>query len=297
MRQQGDRDGPAVVFIHGYPDTKEMWNPVLERLPDRFHAIAYDVRGAGESSRPRPVAAYDLERLGDDLVAVCEACAPGRAVHLVGHDWGGLQGWEFATQPRFAGRLASYTAISGPSLDQVSIGGEELLRGGHLLRWLGRMRRSWYILVLLTPGAPALIWRALGGRWAQIIHDREGLPAFDDYPAPTVAKDGVDGAKLYRRNMPRRAIRPRRDAIAHVPVQLVIPTADRFIPTDYYELAERYAPELRRRIVESGHWAPRACPDAIVRWVEELVDEVEEDSGSRERIERHASQTSPPADR
>ena len=159
VRESGDADGPTIVFIHGYPDTKEMWSAVLERIPERFHAVAYDVRGAGESSRPRGNAAFDFERLGDDLLAVADACAPGRRVHLVGHDWGGLQGWEFATQPRFEGRLASFTAIAAPSLDQVALGGEELLRRGRVLAWLARLRRSWYIAALLTPGVPTLIWR------------------------------------------------------------------------------------------------------------------------------------------
>jgi NAD(P)-dependent dehydrogenase (short-subunit alcohol dehydrogenase family)/pimeloyl-ACP methyl ester carboxylesterase len=277
VREAGDRDGPAVVFIHGYPDTKEMWNPVLDRLPARFHAIAYDVRGAGGSDRPRGNAAYDFEKLGDDLLAVADAVAPGRRVHLVGHDWGGLQGWEFATQPRFGGRLASFTAIAAPSLDQVAITGDALLRRGRLLQWLGRLRRSWYILPLLTPGAPTVIWRVVWSveRWRWMLRNVERVPVGEDDPRPTLASDGIHGAKLYRRNMPRRAIRPRRDAIAHVPVQLVVPSGDRFISPSYYDLAEQHAPQLRRRIVGAGHWAPRAQPERIARWIESFVEEVE----------------------
>ncbi len=277
VRESGNHDGPAIVFVHGYPDTKEMWEAVLERLPERFHAITYDVRGAGGSSRPRRNAAYDFERLGDDLLAVAGACAPGRAVHLVGHDWGGLQGWEFATHQRFAGRLLSFTAIAAPSLDQVSIAGDELLRGGHVLRWLGRLRRSWYILPLLTPGMPTLIWRRVWSpeRWRWMLRNVERVPVRDGDPAPTLADDGIHGAKLYRRNMPRRALSARADPDAHVPVQLIVPSGDRFIPPDYYELAERYAPRLRRRIIGSGHWAPRAQPERIARWIEEFVDQVE----------------------
>src|SRR5438552_7105252 len=64
VREFGDRDGPVIVFVHGYPDTKEMWDQVLARLPERFHLIAYDVRGAGASDRPRGAAAYDFQRLG-----------------------------------------------------------------------------------------------------------------------------------------------------------------------------------------------------------------------------------------
>jgi NAD(P)-dependent dehydrogenase (short-subunit alcohol dehydrogenase family) len=198
-------------------------------------------------------------------------------VHLVGHDWGGLQGWEFATQPRFRGRLASFTAIAAPSLDQVAIAGDELLRGGHVLQWLGRLRRSWYILVLLTPGGPTLFWRLIWSpdRWRWALRNLERVRVGDDDPRPTFPLDAVTGAKLYRRNMPRRALRPREDPVAHVPVQLVVPTGDRFISPGYYDLAARYAPRLRRRFVGSGHWAPRAQPERIARWIEEFVDEVD----------------------
>jgi NAD(P)-dependent dehydrogenase (short-subunit alcohol dehydrogenase family)/pimeloyl-ACP methyl ester carboxylesterase len=276
VRESGDPDGPTIVFIHGYPDTKEMWDAVLAALSERFHAVSYDVRGAGESSRPGGNAAYDFERLGDDLLAVCDACASGRVVHLVGHDWGGLQGWEFATQTRFDGRLASFTAIAAPSVDQVTIGGQELLRRGRLLRWLARLRRSWYILVLLAPGGPTLLWRFMWSprRWRWALRNVERVPGEASDPRPTLARDGIDGAKLYRRNMPRRALRPRA-AAAHVPVQLVVPTGDRFISPDYYELAGRYVPSLRERFVDSGHWAPRVQPERIAGWIESFVDEVE----------------------
>ena len=254
-----------------------MWDPVAAELAVRFHVVAYDVRGAGASSAPRQTAAYDFERLGDDFGAVIDALAPGKRVHVVGHDWGGLQGWEFATAGRFAGRLASFTAVAGPSLDQVAFGGELLLRRRRFLEWLTRLRRSWYILVLLTPGGPTLAWRRLAGdRWkAQLQRDRVVVDA--SYPAPTLVADGVHGARLYRRNMPRRSVRPRREAFAHVPVQLIIPTHDRFIPVSYYELAERFTPlGLRRFEVDGTHWLPRTHPREVAAWVAEFVEEVEE---------------------
>ena len=117
--EAGERSRPTIVLVHGYPDTKEVWAPVIERLATDFHVVAYDVRGAGASSAPRGPAAYRLERLASDFAAVCDAVAPGERVHLVGHDWGGVQGWEFVTSPRFEGRIASFTTISGPALGHV----------------------------------------------------------------------------------------------------------------------------------------------------------------------------------
>lgn len=253
--QAGDPQRPTVALIHGFPSTKEMWDPVIELLAERFHVVAYDVRGAGTSAAPPSVAAYDFERLGDDFAAVAEATAPGKRIHLVGHDWGGLQGWEFATTRRFSDRLASFTAIAAPSLDQVAISRRSPRR-------LVDSWRSWYILLLLSPGGPKVMSRMVVAA---------GPPGAQG----SLADDVVHGANLYRRNIPRRMLRPRTDAVAHVPVQLIVPRGDRYIPLSYYDLAERYAPRLTRRLVDGNHWLPGTQPDlvagAIASFVEELA--------------------------
>lgn len=277
--EAGDVMRPTIVLIHGYPSTKEMWDPVLDSLADRFHVVAYDVRGAGASGAPGAQAGYDFERLAEDFDAVTQATAPGKRVHLVGHDWGGLQGWEFATSPRFRERLASFTAVAGPSLDQVAISGGSLLRRGRVLGALRRGWRSWYILVLLAPGGPSLM--ALAARRG--ARRRPSLP-----------KDIVRGANLYRRNIPRRLLRPRTDAFAQVPVQLIVPRGDRYIPGSYYELAERYAPSLSRVVVEGSHWLPRSQPELVSAWIGSFVEEVGKDSARPERNADHAAQTSHP---
>jgi pimeloyl-ACP methyl ester carboxylesterase len=104
--EAGEPERPALVLVHGYPNTKELWQAAVAALADRLHVIAYDVRGAGESSAPRALAAYDFERLGDDFEAVIEATAPGRKIHLVGRDWGRSSGLGVRHQssvPRSAG--------------------------------------------------------------------------------------------------------------------------------------------------------------------------------------------------
>jgi pimeloyl-ACP methyl ester carboxylesterase len=121
------------------------------------------------------------------------------------------------------------------------------------------------------------MWRgALGGeRWHRQLREVEGVPADAGYPASTLLRDAIHGANLYRRNIPRRLVRPRRDAVAHVPVQLVIPTRDRYVPLAYYELAERHAPSLRRRVIDRPHWLPRTDPDLVADWIASFVQEVE----------------------
>ena len=280
VRRAGRADGPTLVLVHGYPDTQTVWDRVVERLQDRFAIVTYDMRGAGASSAPRGPAAYRLDRLADDFDAVCSALAPGRRVHLVGHDWGGIQGWEFATRPRFTGRVASFTTIAGPALGQVlgpTSPTRAALRRRDLLGALDRVRRSWYIVPLCLPGGPTLMWRVVlgGGRWRQWLRRVEGLPVDDDYPATTVSADARAGANLYRANIPHRLIRSHPPAYAHAPVQLIVPTRDRFISASYYDGAARVAPGLRRREVPGSHWAPRAQPALIAGWVAEFAQETE----------------------
>jgi pimeloyl-ACP methyl ester carboxylesterase len=276
VRTAGHPDHPTLVLLHGYPDTQAVWTPVTDRLAPRFHVVTYDVRGAGASSAPRGRAAYHLDRLADDFDAVCRAVGgtdPDRPVHLVGHDWGGIQGWEFVTSSRFAGRVASFTTIAGPALGHALVAGRAALRRREVMRLVERARRSWYIVPLCLPGGPTLMWRvALGGRrWRRWLSLVERVPVDDGYPAPTVSADGRHGANLYRANIPHRLIKRNPLAPAHAPVQLIIPAHDRFISPSYYDAAAEVAPGLRRREVPGSHWAPRSEPDMVADWIAEFA--------------------------
>jgi pimeloyl-ACP methyl ester carboxylesterase len=268
VAEAGESTRPTLVMIHGYPDTKEVWGPVVEQLAGAFHVVVYDVRGAGHSSTPSPAAAYDLARLADDFAAVREAVSPQHPVHLIGHDWGGIQGWEFVTAPRFAGAIASFTSIAGPALGHAVGATRAALRPREVRGALGRARRSWYIVPLCLPGGSWLVWRALLGprRWRGFL-EREGVPTDAWYPSPTLCADGLHGAKLYRQNIPRRVVGRRALLAPHAPVQLIVPSGDRFISDSYYDAAEQVAPDLRRRTIPGSHWAIRTQPAQVAEWI------------------------------
>ncbi|HEY6396625.1 MAG TPA: alpha/beta fold hydrolase [Solirubrobacteraceae bacterium] len=311
--EAGDPAHPTIVLVHGYPDTKELWSGVVGHLCGRFHVVAYDVRGAGGSSAPRARAEYDFERLGDDLLAVARELCPDGAIHLVGHDWGAIQAWEFATDPRFDGALASMTAIAGPSLDQVSASLRALVALRRLREALRRLSRSYYIVLLWMPGVPTLIWRLLFDvrRWRALLVRRERLRLGPGYPRATLPRDGIRGANLYRRNIPRRMARQREPRSTHLPVQLIVPTGDRYIPEEHYQQAELFAPRVRRHSIPGSHWAPLANPELIAQLIGAFVAEVQpgltdrpglsdarrlaetgKDSSARERNAEHAASTS-----
>ncbi|MFF8523250.1 SDR family oxidoreductase [Streptomyces werraensis] len=280
VAELGDPERPAVVLVHGYPDSKEVWSRVAPRLAERFHVVAYDVRGHGGSTAPRPLrGGFTLEKLTDDFLAVADAVSPHRPVHLVGHDWGSVQGWEFVTVPRARERILSFTSVSGPSLDHFGhwiksrVSRPTPRRAGHLL---GQGLRSWYVYALHTPVLPELAWRGpLGRRWPRMLERMERVPG-DGYPTASLPSDAAHGAWLYRDNVRPRLGDPRPDAYAHVPVQLVTPLGDRFLSPRLHDGLEQWAPRLVRRTLSSGHWVPRSRPDQLATWIADFMTSVED---------------------
>lgn len=276
----GETGRPTVLLVHGYPDSKEVWSEVVERLADRFHVVLYDVRGHGRSSAPVPLrGGFTLEKLTDDFLAVVDAVSPDRPVHLVGHDWGSVQGWEFATVARTEGRIASFTSMSGPSLDHFGHWIKQRMRRPSPRRTaqlLGQGVRSWYVGMLHTPVLPELAWRGpLGKHWPKLMERSEGLPV-GGYPTASLSSDAAHGAWLYRDNVRARMSRPRPDAYAHVPVQLIVPTGDAFLSERLYDDVERWAPGLVRRTLPAKHWIPRTRPDQVAAWITDFVTAREE---------------------
>jgi pimeloyl-ACP methyl ester carboxylesterase len=275
--ERGDASAPTVVLVHGYPDSKEVWSPVAERLAGAFHVVQYDVRGHGASTAPTPLrGGFTLEKLTGDFLAVADAVSPGAPVHLAGHDWGSVQGWEFATVDATRGRLASFTSISGPSLDHFGHWIAERLRrptARGAAQLLGQGAKSWYVYALHTPVLPELAWRGpLGRHWPRILRRLENVPA-DGYPTASLPTDAANGAWLYRDNVRRRLRHPRRDCTAHVPVQLVTPTLDAFLSPYLYDGLERWVPRLTRRTLPARHWVPRSRPDRLAAWIGEFAGE------------------------
>ncbi|MGY1525596.1 SDR family oxidoreductase [Streptomyces sp. MN3] len=292
VAELGDPERPAVVLVHGYPDSKEVWSRVAPRLAERFHVVAYDVRGHGASTAPRPLrGGFTLEKLTDDFLAVAEAVSPHRPVHLVGHDWGSVQGWEFVTAPRARERILSFTSVSGPSLDHFGhwiksrVSRPTPRRAGHLL---GQGVRSWYVYALHTPVLPELAWRGpLGRYWPRLLERMERVPG-DGYPTASLPSDAAHGAWLYRDNVRSRLGDPRPDAYAHVPVQLVTPLGDRFLSPRLHDGLEQWAPLLTRRTLSSGHWVPRSRPDQLATWIADFVTSVEDGRPERRAGGRYA---------
>lgn len=108
----GPTTGRPVLLLHGFPQTCSSWIGVAARLGDcGLRAVAVDQRGYSPGARPTEVADYGMAHLIADVVAIIDEL--GGMVDLVGHDWGGVVGWQVAA--RHPDRLNTFTAVSTPN--------------------------------------------------------------------------------------------------------------------------------------------------------------------------------------
>ena len=90
--------GPAVLLLHGYPQTHVMWHKVAPALAERFTVVAPDLRGYGDSGKPASNGdhhVYCKRTTANDQVEVMSALGLER-FHVVGHDRGARVGHRMA---------------------------------------------------------------------------------------------------------------------------------------------------------------------------------------------------------
>lgn len=107
VRRAGPADGPLVVLLHGFPEFWYGWYRQIPALAEAgYRVVVPDQRGYNRSDAPQAVAAYDMDRLVDDVCAVIDA-ADREQASVVGHDWGAMVGWHLAhAHPERLRRLA-----------------------------------------------------------------------------------------------------------------------------------------------------------------------------------------------
>jgi short-subunit dehydrogenase/pimeloyl-ACP methyl ester carboxylesterase len=271
---------PTVLAVHGYPDNHHLWDGVAEELRrhhnGKYNLVAFDVRGAGDSTRPASKADYRFPQLVSDIGAVIDSLGVGR-VHVLAHDWGSIQSWAAITDETVMTKVASFTSISGPHLNYAG----KFLRSARNPRGLADVVRqflaSGYIWFFLTPGLPELMLRAGVGVKLVEAFGRIGNSSTQTRAGEPVRSTGdyVNGLNLYRANMPAPFLTPGAKLPGTtVPVQVLVPRKDIFVTpalqryTGSIPLGSRVVP------IEGGHWVVTARPDVIARLAGEWIDRV-----------------------
>jgi pimeloyl-ACP methyl ester carboxylesterase len=101
--------GPAVVLLHGYAETGDMWAPMAADFAADYEVIVPDLRGLGRSAKP--AGGFDKKTQAGDLAGVLAAVGADR-IDLVAHDIGNMVAFQFAVQ--YPERIRRLVLIDAP---------------------------------------------------------------------------------------------------------------------------------------------------------------------------------------
>lgn len=263
----------VVVLLHGFPDRAQFWSQVAQHLQRDCHVIAYDMRGCGQSTPIEGRRHYRYSELIDDLFAVIQATSPHQKVHLVGHDWGALYGWDAVLDARASAHIASFVTMA-PSLNQIGLWmRQRLLRPSprNLAQLMHQGMVSNGLMVFFTlPVLPELVWRSGVGRWLmrRMLQRMEGLSV---EPPPGAEAEAERFLGIYRANLLQQVLRPQAPRRTPVPVHALMALRDPFLPLRVFEGCAAWATEFTHSTVDAAHWAPLSQSQQVAHTVQAMA--------------------------
>ncbi|KQM61683.1 MULTISPECIES: alpha/beta fold hydrolase [unclassified Sphingomonas] len=265
----GKRTRPAMIFLHGFPESHRTWRHQLSEFARDHYVVAPDQRGYAGSDKPPAVADYAPAKPVADLIALADALDIDRFT-LVGHDWGGAIAWMAAlNHPDRIERLVILNAphplifqrslfddpdqraasqymtrFRDTALDQglVGAGLERFFATGFakfVTRTIAGEDKAAYLTEWANPGAMTamLNWYRASSIVVPAPGETPARPAWLDAPFPPVTQ----------------------------PTLVIWGTQDQaLLPVQLAGLGE-YVPVLTVVEVEAGHFVPWEAPEAVNR--------------------------------
>jgi epoxide hydrolase 4 len=257
VAEAGPEDGTPVILLHGFPEFWFGWRHQIGALADAgFHVIAPDQRGYNLSDKPDGIAAYDVDRLADDVKALA-AHYTDQSVFLVGHDWGAVAAWWTATRhPQLVRKLAvlncPHPAIWREAMKKVP----------------AQRRASWYVAAFQIPWLPEALMRARNfDALATAIREAKA-PVSDDELARYRATWGQPGALTAMVNWYRAVLRhdfqPIPPGSIRTPVRIVWGEQDRYALPALAEMSKGLCADAELTLLpDATHWVAADAADRV----------------------------------
>ncbi|HXU46265.1 MAG TPA: alpha/beta hydrolase [Thermoanaerobaculia bacterium] len=253
MHTRTSGSGPPVLFLHGYPTSGRLWDPVVERFAPRFTCIAPDLPGLGASPPlPGPPDPENMARAVEALRT--DLGLPAWSV--VGHDAGAVVAVHFAA--RFPDRVTKLALLSPPIFPEL--------------------RPPWFFRLLRTPGlgdlAAPLVALAIrrGGLRSRIESADPALDGIlEDFHRPF---RGLSGARrllrLVRWGDPKEVLARTADLLPGIetPTLILHGRRDGAVPPSFATRAAAATPGARALLLDAGHFLPLDAPETLCEALE-----------------------------
>ena len=272
------------ICLHGFPELAESWNDQMHLLAELGYRVwAPNQRGYGRSSRPQRVRDYAIEELMEDVASLVDVAgarwaratgrdASGQKVVLLGHEWGAIVAWCFAT--RRVRPLERLVIINVP---------HPACFARALRRHPGQVLRSWYAMAFQLPGLPEW-WLGRNGARAVPASMLSSSTAPERFPRDLLeatrrnaAQPGALKAMIHwyrawlRGGGMRRQMRLGWPPI-ETPVLMLWGTEDRFLANYTTEGTGEFVQELKLKLLPGvSHWVQQNAPEICAAELREFL--------------------------
>jgi epoxide hydrolase 4 len=260
-------DGSLMLMLHGFPEFWYSWRHQIPIFAESHKVVAVDLRGYNDSDKPVEQSAYRLSTLIEDIKGVIQGLGYERCI-LVGHDWGGIIAWAFASAyPEWIERLI---ILNVPHSAKFSEG----------LRTLPQLLKSWYILFFQIPLLPEWIlsqnnYSVLAKILTQTAMSPETFPpeAIAAY-REAAAKPGAISAMLnYYRDLFQSGSFKKAWGIIQSPTLLIWGENDVALGKELTFGTQAYVRDLQIRYIPNcSHWVQQEQPQLVNRYIREWLD-------------------------
>lgn len=252
-------DGPDVALcLHGFPESRFSWRFQLPVLAGAgWRAVAPDLRGYGQSSRPEGRAAYHIDHLVDDVVGLFDALQPRRRL-LVAHDWGAIIAWVVAMR----------RAVPLDGLIIMNVPHPAVFRAVLSSHWPQRLK-SWYVLFFQIPWLPEFLLRqrraeGIANAFSNMAVNKAMFPpeVLEHYRQNAL----IPGALTAMINYYRANLRILEETAPPISVPTLMLWGEEDTALDV-KLTEGYGPHVSDfsliRFPKVSHWVQQEAPDTV----------------------------------
>ncbi|XP_059486281.1 epoxide hydrolase 4-like [Neocloeon triangulifer] len=266
--EKGDKSKELMLFVHGFPEFWYSWRNQIKEFSKDYWVVAIDLRGYGDSEKPRGTAAYSLNTLVDDLRQLVLALGKKDCI-LVSHDWGAVISWYFVmTNPQL---VSKYIVMNLPF--------PEVIKSHPSIK---QFFMSWYMFFFQLPflpelfvssydfaGFPAMLRAGKGINSKVTAEDVEAFkytfgkpgaltPPINFYRRNIFSESGAKGLTRKPKTMP--------------PGLLIFGEGDKYLDIRGVELSKNYVPKLQTKIIKRGnHFVQQDEPEAVNEAMREFL--------------------------
>lgn len=264
--------GDVVLFLHGFPDSKELWSNQIRALSKQgYRVIAPDLRGYGKAPRPLEKEQYAMPILMSDVIGIMDTLNLKKA-HLVGHDFGAGLAWS----------LAKYYNHRFNSLTVLSVGAP----GNPGWTTIEQRQKSWYFYFFLQEGLAEkemadYNWKFSREAFKTHPHLEDVIEKFQQPHSLTTALNWYRGNLGYLIAQPNVDYAPTNTPPKYTDEKITIPVmgiwsdGDDFLTEKQMTLSSQFVNDFTyHKIEDAGHWLMLDKPVELNQLLIEFLDKL-----------------------